>query len=393
MQGTSEGSAEAYLTYAAQATKRVTPQRRLDPKPGVSVYVDRSMVGERSESPRLVAWRLREAINSWSAICLVVASSLVACTPEAQEPMVTDAAIPEGHPCPELAFAPGESSLWNRSEVAPLALRLPTPLGRSVRVSQGNHGLFSHFGDERFAWDFAVELGTPVHAAAGGVVVWTEDAMTSYGPEPEYRLEANFVVVDHGGGLFTSYTHLAPDSAEVLPGDVVMAGDVLAATGLSGQMTGPHLHFQVENVWSQSVPARFATPEGCTLLPLQEEWVTAWDVPLAQSDVLSTMPEDAFVDNAVEVAVGFPGRLIERDELYNVSGFTRLEGATDVWFLVLPADGGDAVFAQGFKVDRGLFSGLLDLSELAPGQYGVALVASTGGGVSVPQSVRTAIVR
>ncbi len=37
MQGRSEGSAEAYLTYAAQATKRVTPQRRLDPKPGVPV--------------------------------------------------------------------------------------------------------------------------------------------------------------------------------------------------------------------------------------------------------------------------------------------------------------------------------------------------------------------
>jgi AmmeMemoRadiSam system protein B len=37
MQGTSEGSAEAYLTYAAQVTERVTPQRRLDPKPGVPV--------------------------------------------------------------------------------------------------------------------------------------------------------------------------------------------------------------------------------------------------------------------------------------------------------------------------------------------------------------------
>ena len=37
MQGTSEESAEAYLTYAAQATERVTPQRRLDPKPGVPV--------------------------------------------------------------------------------------------------------------------------------------------------------------------------------------------------------------------------------------------------------------------------------------------------------------------------------------------------------------------
>lgn len=335
---------------------------------------------------------MSERVAQWLVACLVVAP-LTACEPEAREVIPTDTAIPEGHPCPELALAPDESSLWDGIAVAPLALRLPTPPGRSVRVSQGNHGIFSHFGDERFAWDFAVELGTPVFAAASGVVVWTEDTKTAYGPEPEFRLEANFVVLDHGGGLFTSYTHLAPDSAEVLPGDVVVAGDVLAATGLSGQMTGPHLHFQVENVWSQSVPARFATPEGCDLLPLQDEWVTAWDVPQAGSDALSTMPEDTFMDNAIEVAVGFPGRLIERAQTHNVSGFTRLEGATDVWFLVLPADGGDATFAQGFTVDRGLFSGVLDVSEVEPGQYGVALVASTGGGVSVPKSVRTAIVR
>ena len=37
MQGTRQRCAEAYLTYAAQATERVTPQRRLDPKPGVPV--------------------------------------------------------------------------------------------------------------------------------------------------------------------------------------------------------------------------------------------------------------------------------------------------------------------------------------------------------------------
>lgn len=301
--------------------------------------------------------------------------------------------VPAGHPCPELAFAPSGTAAWEDvTVVAPLALRLPTPLGQRVQVTQGNDGTFSHFGDERFAWDFGVPLDTPVYAAAGGVVVWMEDSRTSFGTTPEFRWEANFIVIDHGGGLFTSYVHLEAGSGMVRPGDVVDAGDVLARTGLSGQMTGPHLHFQVENVWSASVPARFATPEGCTHLPLQDETVVAWPAPLVTSDVLSEMPADTFDDNGVVDLVGLPARLLEVPAHPRVSGRTTLPDATDVYFLVLPAEGGNALFAQGFEVVDGAFDGVLDLADVEPNQYGIALVASDGGSVSVPRSVRAAVI-
>ena len=303
-----------------------------------------------------------------------------------------EAIVPPGHPCPEFALPPAGTAAWDDGTIAPLALRLPTPLGEPVRVTQGNDGAFSHFGDERFAWDFGVGLDTQVFAAAAGVVVWVEDTRTSFGVGPEFRLEANFVVLDHGGGLFTSYVHLEAGSALVAPGDIVRAGDVLARTGLSGQMTGPHLHFQVENVWSTSVPARFATPLGCEHLPRQDETVVAWSVPLAANDRLSEMPADSFLDNGVSELIGLPGRLFALAETPLVRGRATLPGATVVWFLILPPGGGNAIFAEDFAVVDGRFEGRIELVDVPADQYGVALVAGTGGAVSVPRSVRAAVV-
>ncbi len=325
------------------------------------------------------------------ALCCAALTACDATSGAERDDTTPTPVVPAGHPCPELALAPEASRRWDDGEVAPLALRLPTPPGIAVRVTQGNDGLFSHRGPERYAWDFGVELGTPVHAAAGGVVVWVEDGMSAFGPEPEHRDDANFVVVDHGGGLFSAYVHLAAGSARVLPGDVVAAGEILAETGLSGQMTGPHLHFHIENVWSESVPARFATPEGCTLLPAQDAFVTAWEAPLAAQTALSFAPPDAFSENGVSALEGLPARLFERDEHAAVLGRTTDESASEVWFLVLPPAGGTALFAQRFAVHAGRFTGRLDLRALAPGQYGVALVAGEGGPVSVPRSVRAAI--
>jgi len=327
-------------------------------------------------------------LGAIAATCLAGLAGLAACDPSGDG----QARVPADHPCPEYAWPPETSTLGDDETIAPIALQLPTPLGLEVHITQGNDGAFSHFGDERFAWDFGVELGTEVRAAAAGVVVWIRDDSTSFGTTPDFKEDANFAVLDHGGGLFTSYVHLAADSARVAIGDVVDAGEVLATTGLSGQMTGPHLHFQVENVWSESLPARFAEPDGCDLLPALDDTVRAWEGPLVASHRLSQMPADAFVEDGVDELVGLPGRLFERAEHPPISGRATASGAVEVWLLVLPAVGGDALFAQRFAVVAGRFSGTLDLRDLDPGQYGLALVAGDGGSVHVPRSIRAAIV-
>lgn len=81
--------------------------------------------------------------------------------------------------------------------------------------------------------DFASNVGTPIMAAAGGVVITQQF-------HPEY---GNMVEVDHGNGLVTRYAHAS--KVFVHRGDLVKRGQKLAEVGTTGRSTGPHLHFEV----------------------------------------------------------------------------------------------------------------------------------------------------
>jgi murein DD-endopeptidase MepM/ murein hydrolase activator NlpD len=81
--------------------------------------------------------------------------------------------------------------------------------------------------------DFASNVGTPITAAAGGVVI-TQQLHPEYG---------NMVEIDHGNGLVTRYAHAS--KVFVHRGDLVKRGQKLAEVGTTGRSTGPHLHFEV----------------------------------------------------------------------------------------------------------------------------------------------------
>lgn len=81
--------------------------------------------------------------------------------------------------------------------------------------------------------DFPAEPGTPVYAAAGGVVV-TQEFHFQYG---------NMIEVDHGNDLITRYAHSS--RVFVKKGDLIKRGQKIAEVGNSGRSTGPHLHFEV----------------------------------------------------------------------------------------------------------------------------------------------------
>ncbi len=93
--------------------------------------------------------------------------------------------------------------------------------------------------------DFPAEMGTPIRAAAGGVVLASEH-------HPQY---GNMVVLDHGRGLVTRYAHAS--KALVHAGDLVKRGQTIALVGTSGRSTGPHLHFEVIVDGVPQNPARF----------------------------------------------------------------------------------------------------------------------------------------
>jgi len=87
--------------------------------------------------------------------------------------------------------------------------------------------------------DFPGATGTPILAAAGGIVVIQQF-------HPEY---GNVVEIDHGNGLITRFAHAS--RVWVKNGDLVKRGQKIADVGTSGRATGPHLHFEV---WVDGVP-------------------------------------------------------------------------------------------------------------------------------------------
>ena len=81
--------------------------------------------------------------------------------------------------------------------------------------------------------DYSAEPGTPILAAAGGVVVVQEY-------HPQY---GNMIEIDHGNDLITRYGHSARVFAK--KGDLIKRGQKIAEVGNSGRSTGNHLHFEV----------------------------------------------------------------------------------------------------------------------------------------------------
>lgn len=81
--------------------------------------------------------------------------------------------------------------------------------------------------------DFPAGVGTPIYAAAGGMVV-TQEYHPQYG---------NMLEVDHGNDLITRYAHAS--KVHVKKGDLIKRGQRIADVGNTGRSTGAHLHFEV----------------------------------------------------------------------------------------------------------------------------------------------------
>lgn len=98
--------------------------------------------------------------------------------------------------------------------------------------------------------DFIAEPGTPILAAAAGIVQTVEK-------HPQY---GNMVEIDHGNNLITRYAHASATFVKV--GELVKRGHKIAAVGSTGRSTGPHLHFEVRIGGVAQNPSRFLEKSG-----------------------------------------------------------------------------------------------------------------------------------
>jgi murein DD-endopeptidase MepM/ murein hydrolase activator NlpD len=115
-------------------------------------------------------------------------------------------------------------------DMQPIGLRAVQPVSGTLTSSFGQRWGTHHSGT-----DIAAPIGTPVLAAADGVV-------TAAGPATGFGL---WVKVRHVDGTETVYGHV--DTFSVTEGETVSAGQRIATVGNRGHSTGPHLHFEVHD--------------------------------------------------------------------------------------------------------------------------------------------------
>ena len=100
-----------------------------------------------------------------------------------------------------------------------------------------NFGVRTHpiSGDLRFhaGIDIAAEKGTNIYSAFDGEIV-----------EADYdNWNGNFIKIKHDNNIMTVYCHC--DKLNVIKGQKIRAGEVIATVGSTGSSTGPHLHFEL----------------------------------------------------------------------------------------------------------------------------------------------------
>jgi len=133
----------------------------------------------------------------------------------------------------------------------PTPQQLASPLSDALVVTSP-FGLREHpiIGQEleHHGVDLVAAAGTPVMAAARGVVVWRGNKL-GYG---------NCIVIRHGTHLSTIYGHLSHIGVDT--GQSVSKGEVIGLSGSTGFSTGPHLHFEVRNNGTPVNPLSLLAP-------------------------------------------------------------------------------------------------------------------------------------
>lgn len=106
---------------------------------------------------------------------------------------------------------------------------------RPVKTGKITAGMYYSSGKYHGAVDFGVSVGTPVYAAADGIVV-----TSTWGGSDSYGY---YIKIKHYNGLYTLYAHGSSLVAKV--GQEVKQGQLIMYSGNAGNSTGPHLHFEV----------------------------------------------------------------------------------------------------------------------------------------------------
>ncbi len=124
------------------------------------------------------------------------------------------------------------------------------PLKEESRITSG-YGWRVHPVTGERSFHAAVDMRAPV----GEKVVATADGVVNYAAKHQGSGLGNLVILAHDFGFQTHYAHL--DDFEVEPGEFVEQGDVIAHSGATGNVNGPHLHYEIWHTQRKLNPEPF----------------------------------------------------------------------------------------------------------------------------------------
>lgn len=125
--------------------------------------------------------------------------------------------------------------------IYPLAeLSIARPSGGYGDIRKYQNYYIQHLGV-----DLKVKINTPIYAINDGLIIFEKNL-------PDY---GNTLAIDHGLGVYSLYLHLSEFKIET--GKEVKQGDVVALSGATGYVTGPHLHFSIKIRGATVDPLKF----------------------------------------------------------------------------------------------------------------------------------------
>jgi len=136
----------------------------------------------------------------------------------------------------------------------PIDGRLMSPFGR-------RNDPFSDEGAYHQGVDISAPEGTPVKAAADGVVTYAQYQAGGYG---------RLVVIAHNTGMQSFYAHLS--KFDVIAGQEIRQGEIIGRVGSSGRVTAPHLHYEVHVGGAPVNPYRFLVRSVVATQPVKSDF-------------------------------------------------------------------------------------------------------------------------
>lgn len=134
---------------------------------------------------------------------------------------------------------------------------LPYAKGKKYEVIQTFGNSFSHNKpSSRYAVDFKMPIGTPIHAVRSGIVVHVVEKYKEHGGR-DFIDKGNNILILHDDGTYSQYSHLDYNGADVEIGDIIQQGDYIGKSGHTGFSTRPHLHLVIKDGNKISQPFYF----------------------------------------------------------------------------------------------------------------------------------------